>query len=44
MKCYGGGDTCEDLTEALKCASELSWIKGNKYKTLVILTDSPCHG
>lgn len=28
----------------MKCASEINWIEGNRYKTLIIITDAPCHG
>jgi hypothetical protein len=40
----GGYDTCEDLTEALKCAAKFDWIKNNDHRLLVIITDSPTHG
>ena len=44
IKCFGGNDECEDLTQALNAAATLDWTPGNKMKTLVIITDAPTHG
>ena len=44
VKCQGGWDECEDLTEALNSALTLDWTPSNKMKTLVIITDAPPHG
>eukprot|EP00826_Nyctotherus_ovalis_P038025 TRINITY_DN3527_c0_g3_i2.p1 TRINITY_DN3527_c0_g3~~TRINITY_DN3527_c0_g3_i2.p1 ORF type:complete len:571 (+),score=121.77 TRINITY_DN3527_c0_g3_i2:45-1757(+) len=42
VKCYGGGDMCEDLVAPLKKALTLDWMSDLNY--VYLLLDAPTHG
>lgn len=42
LKCYGGGDACEDVVGALIKATKLKWKCKEKY--LILIVDAPTHG